>query len=325
MANSPRKLSVPRGAVLDLDQALEVAARPVEEHALAEQVAGRVLADVARVAGQVEQLAAAAEADLDLVARSRRGRRARLSMRLFWSCAPTLASAQRSCASRPSVAWRLTNASVFGPKSCWPAKLRLAPSPRLDLRRAPPQALAVARRRVRLDRHLLLEDRGVGVLAEVDQRARDEAAAGLAGAAQRMTIGAIELRRRPARGRARRAPTGRARPGRTCRRRAGSSRLDQLDELGQQVGPLAQHVGERVEDDAGVARLGAQRARDDAVLGDLDERRPRPRAASSTTSAASPVSRYGSISSKLRRAQVEVEREELVRLDGQLVARASAA
>ena len=67
IANSPRKLSVPRALCSICDHALEVAARAVQEDALAEQVAGRVLADVARVAGQVEQLAAAAEADLDLV------------------------------------------------------------------------------------------------------------------------------------------------------------------------------------------------------------------------------------------------------------------
>ena len=52
---------------LDLDEALDVAARAVGEHALAQQVAGGVRADVPGVRGEVEQLAAAAEADLHLV------------------------------------------------------------------------------------------------------------------------------------------------------------------------------------------------------------------------------------------------------------------
>src|SRR4051812_28197386 len=52
---------------LDLDEALDIAARPAQEDALAEEIAGRVLPDVAGVAGQVEQLAARSEADLHLV------------------------------------------------------------------------------------------------------------------------------------------------------------------------------------------------------------------------------------------------------------------
>ena len=69
MLNSPRKLSVPVRGPADLDEALDVAARGAREDALAEQVAGGVLAEVTRVAGEVEELAAVAEADLHLVDR----------------------------------------------------------------------------------------------------------------------------------------------------------------------------------------------------------------------------------------------------------------
>src|SRR5207244_3196164 len=58
------------GGLLDRDQALHEAARPIEEGALRKEVAGRVAADVAGVRGQVEQLLLAAEDDLDLLDRA---------------------------------------------------------------------------------------------------------------------------------------------------------------------------------------------------------------------------------------------------------------
>ena len=57
-------------ALLDRDHALHVRPGRVEEDALREEVAGRVAADVARVRGQVEQLLAGAEHDLDLLDRA---------------------------------------------------------------------------------------------------------------------------------------------------------------------------------------------------------------------------------------------------------------
>ena len=42
--------------------------------------------------------------------------------------------------------------------------------------------------------------------------------------------------------------------------------------VAQQLRPLLQDVGERVDHDAGVARLGGKCPRHDLVLGDLDQR-----------------------------------------------------
>ena len=52
---------------LDRDEALEVRPRLLEQRRLRQQVAGRVLSDVGRVRGQVEELLVRAEHDLDLL------------------------------------------------------------------------------------------------------------------------------------------------------------------------------------------------------------------------------------------------------------------
>jgi hypothetical protein len=60
--NSPRKLSVPTAERSMTIMPLHERARPVEQRALRQQVAGRCHADVVRVRGQVEDLVGAAEA-----------------------------------------------------------------------------------------------------------------------------------------------------------------------------------------------------------------------------------------------------------------------
>jgi hypothetical protein len=71
-----------------------------------------------------------------------------------------------------------------------------------------------------------------------------------------------------------------------------------LDCPAQQVGPGAQDVGERIDDNAGVARRGVQAAGDDTILVDVEHGRRALGDPLVDTWAASPVIVWGSISAK---------------------------
>ena len=90
------------------------------------------------------------------------------------------------------------------------------------------------------------------------------------------------------------------------------------DHLAQQVGLAAQHVGEGVDDDARLACRRRQAARDDAVIGNLDQRRRALRHGLAYLRRVAGLE-AGFNLAPARGAQVDVEGEEIVRFDRQRV------
>ena len=290
----------------------------VEQRALRQQVAGRVAADVARVRGQVEQLLLAAEDDLDLLDGAAVALEAVVDAAADEPAAElgerpverrALADRRRGGAGRrrcsAGSSWRLATA-------------RLAPAPERDLERARRRAPArpLRRRRRRPGRDQLLDDRGVGAVAEVDERPRRASARSGAPAAQRTTIG--RSRRTPA-GTSRTTPwlqkrAGRA--GRACRRRAAPAPPSSRRRAAVRVAVEEPRRTCRGRPRPRAAAGSRARPRP-ASSRRLDQRRPRRREApvAATRPAPSRSSRTAGARRARAVAQVDVGRVELVRLD----------
>ena len=238
------------GRALDRDHALVVTARAIEENALA--TAGRRSCPRRCGACSWSRRTAAGHRR----SRSRPGGRWSHDRRAgcrsgSWTVAPpTLASAQFSCASRSSVAWRLTIDSVLAPKSCWPAKPSCAPGARATS--VVPHHRLWPSPAVRGRRHLLLEH--LCSLA-FSPRLSTVRVTGRGRARRRSSARRLAAPARPRRGRGSpgQAPRGCARTARTCRPR-GSVAPPSMPSRSSS-GCVAQHVRERVDNDPGGARL----------------------------------------------------------------------
>ena len=254
-------------------------------------------ADVARVAGQVEQLAAVAEADLDLVDARRRGREPVVD--------PALVQLRADAGQCPAQLRVLAERRVpvddrerVRAEVLLAGELKLAPSPSrtrlVPHHRLWPSAPLPRPR----DGDLLLEDSCVGVVAERDQGAGDQAAArrrpfASAGRSAQRARRLPERGRRPESGQRARAT------GRTCHRPAGSSRgSTQLGPSGSRSADGRRHAHAVSTTTPALRRLVAERACDHAVLGDLEEGRPRPQAATVALARRHPSRAYGSMSAK---------------------------
>ena len=124
---------------------------------------------------------------------------------------------------------------------------------------------------MRRRRDLFLEQLHLRVLADVDERARDEPVAGCARAPANddgvfQDDAARDMHEHPQRG----ERTGGLRQ--LVVRGQRSATFGHGSDHGDEIGMLGQAVGERIDHHAGRRGFRAERPRDDAVVGDLDER-----------------------------------------------------
>ena len=237
-----------------------------------EQVAGRVPADVAGVGGQVEELVAAAEDDLDLLDLAAVALEAVVDPRAD-DAAAELGDREAEGRPGPDPARSAAGAPWSRPGRSWiEAKRRIAPGPR-SISVVPPKSACgtgspAAQPIGRPGRHELLDERRLGALAEPDQRPRQERPLRGAGRPAQRRSGAPGGRRR-ARGGGSPGSRSRARARPASRRPAGAVAVERLADPGRRRAP-ARRRGSRGPRPRS-ARPGARARRSDGVLAELDD------------------------------------------------------